>query len=80
MEEIWKKYRTMEWALLLASLVFANGCAERAEEPAELLLINARIVIGYGSVVCRGSILIRQGTIEAITEGDASYPFPIYGG
>lgn len=54
--------------LLLASLsVFSVACHSVTSEPADLLIADARIVTG-SDIIERGSILIRDGRIQAVVE------------
>ena len=56
--------------LVLGSLSLAGvSCQPAAPEPADLLVTGARIVTGSG-IVEGGSIVIRDGRIEAVVEGD----------
>lgn len=55
--------------LVPLSLIAALGCDAAAPEPADLLIANARILTG-SEVIERGSILVRDGRIEAVVEDE----------
>ena len=58
--------------VLAASLsCVSSSCV--ADTPADLVIANARIVVGTGAVIDRGTIVVRDGRIEAV---DASEGVP----
>jgi imidazolonepropionase-like amidohydrolase len=56
---------------ILASAVLAAGLALGVvpSTAQDLTITNARIVVGNGAVIERGSIVVRSGRIESVTEG-----------
>ncbi len=63
--------RTRHWrggfaALCTALLLAATGAAGAQAPPASFAITNARIVTGTGEVIERGTILVRDGLIEAV--------------
>jgi enamidase len=62
---------TMRWSVLVVStLTLAAACARPVEPPpADLLIRDARIVTGSGTVIPNGSIAIRGGRIETVAAG-----------
>jgi imidazolonepropionase-like amidohydrolase len=55
-------------AVLLAASLVSIGCANRAVQQPDLVIENARVIIGDGSVLDRGSVVIAGGRIIAVTE------------
>lgn len=62
----------MRSLLMVAALVLSTSCAESTEQTADLLVTNARVLTGSGTVIPNGSILIHEGRIEAIREGEVT--------
>jgi imidazolonepropionase-like amidohydrolase len=64
---------TTSWLALIVSLVVtAQGCTQPADDPADLLITNARIFTAAGATIERGYILIRDGRLEAVGPGDST--------
>ena len=60
--------QTLAWrtALVASILVAGLACTEEVETPADLVITNAQIFSGDGSMIDRGSIVIRDGRLEAV--------------
>src|SRR5262245_8846193 len=54
---------------VLGMLVDAPGALAQ-----DLVITNARIIVGNGSVITQGSIVIRAGRIASVSRGPASVP------
>lgn len=63
-------FRMMSRVALLA-LLLAHGAA-RDVAAQDLVIRNARIIVGNGSVLDQGSVVVRAGRIVSVTEGAAS--------
>src|SRR5262245_48805084 len=61
------------FALVLLLLIWGVVYAQRQGGP-NLVITNARIIDGTDAVIPRGSVVIRNGRIAAVSAGNASEP------
>lgn len=61
------------FAFLIAVFLLSLGTAE-VSNAQNLVITNARIIVGNGQVIERGSIVVRGGRIAAVTSGNPSLP------
>ena len=59
----------MNRTLLFALLVSLCGAARAAAQ--DLVITNARIVVGNGTVINQGTIVVRGGRIVSVSAGQA---------
>lgn len=68
------KRRVWRTVLLMPILLAGVACTGEVEVPADLVITNARIFTGTGSVIDRGSVVIRDGRLEAVGSSDPTPP------
>ncbi|MBL8268877.1 N-acyl-D-amino-acid deacylase family protein [Steroidobacter sp.] len=66
--------KTLLFCSLLATTLFATAPARSAEQPLDVLIVNARIVDGGGNPWYRGSVGIRDGRIVSVAPGSVKTP------
>ena len=64
-----KKCLSLTW---LAVIVDLGGVASLAAQ--DLVITNARIIVGNGTVIDQGSIVVAGGRIASVTAGPANVP------
>ena len=66
-----KARRLAKVALLFTAGVFAIFGTAQESQAQNLVITNARIIVGNGQVIERGGILVRDGRIAAVVSGAA---------
>src|SRR5262245_56665427 len=57
---------------LLLLLVTALGPGAAAAPAQDLVVTNARVIVGTGTVLPRGSVVVRNGRIASVSQGPAA--------
>ncbi|PYS04616.1 MAG: hypothetical protein DMG15_00600 [Acidobacteria bacterium] len=70
-----RRIRAMSRVVTLALVLFVWGLAHVQNLAGQdLVLTNARIIVGNGTVIDRGAIIIRNGRLASVAPGTASVP------
>ena len=65
--------KTPHGALLLPILLLSAGAPQGSRVPEAHAILNAKIVVGDGSTIEKGRVIVRDGRIEAV-DGDTTAP------